>query len=201
MTVEQLLTTTSGRISRRDYWKALGIVTLLVMASASAFRLIVYEWTAGKFPVQVEIDTLCRMDPETGTGMAYFIAMTLTMLVVGWIGYAYVAKRLHDVTLSGLLALAVVAPYLAVPVVSRFVMCPLADMPLEGAVEKLAALTPVLALTGLGFLAAMLQLYLGVQRGVVGPNRYGPDPLNGDASMPSSPAAAQNGLESAPDGQ
>ncbi len=187
MTVEQLLTTTSGRISRRDYWKALFVVTLMVSLSVGAFR--------------IHVGALCTMDPSLGVGKIYFASLGVTVLIVGWIGYAYVAKRLHDVGLSGLLALAVVAPYLAVPVVARFVLCPIADMPLDGAIEKLAALTPVLALGGLGLLAAMLQLYLGVQRGVVGPNRYGPDPLDGDAETSKPVAREQNALESAPDRQ
>lgn len=203
MTLEQLLTTTSGRISRRDYWKALFVVAVMVALSAGAFR--------------IHDGTLCRMDAATGPGKAYFGALGLTVLVVGWMGYAYVAKRLHDVGLSGALALAVVAPYVAVPVVTRVMLCPLASMPLDGLLEKLAALTPVLALAGIALLAAMLQLYLGVQHGVAGSNRYGPAPshprgrrdadndarkgADSGASDASSSWNAQNKLESAPDGQ
>lgn len=169
MTLDQLLTSPSGRIGRRDYWKALAVITLMVAVSAAAFR--------------IHDGTICAMDPATGRGTAYFAAMALTVLLVGWMGFAYVAKRLHDVGLSGFLGLVVVAPYVAVPAVTRLAICPLKDLPADGLIERLAALTPALAVGGVALLALMLQLYLGIQRGMPGRNRHGADPAS-DARKP-----------------
>lgn len=170
MTVDQIIGTTAGRIARADYWKALLLVTLLVALSAAAFR--------------IPDGTICTMQPGEGSGTAYFVALGFAVAVIGWMGFAYVVRRLHDVGLPGWLALFVVAPYVAVPLVMRIVICPLAAMELDGVIAEIARLTPMLTLGGLALLALALQLYLGLQPGHSRPNRYGPPPGTAPGATP-----------------
>jgi uncharacterized membrane protein YhaH (DUF805 family) len=97
----------------------------------------------------------------SGLGVALVIIVLLYIPLL-WIGLALGAKRLHDRNKSGWwLVLFWIVPAI-----------------LQGAGEQIDGIGIVLTLAGLGISIWGL-VEIGFLRGTVGPNQYGPDPLEG----------------------
>jgi uncharacterized membrane protein YhaH (DUF805 family) len=97
----------------------------------------------------------------SGLGAA-FIILALAYIPLLWIGLALGAKRLHDRNKSGWWLVI----FWVVPAI------------LQGVGEQIDGIGIVLTLAGLGISIWGL-VEIGFLRGTVGPNQYGPDPLEG----------------------
>lgn len=97
----------------------------------------------------------------SGLGAMLFVLL-LAYIPLLWIGLALGAKRLHDRNKSGWWLLL----FWFVPMI------------LQGAGEQIDGIGFVLTLAGVGISIWGL-VEIGFLRGTVGPNQYGPDPLEG----------------------
>jgi uncharacterized membrane protein YhaH (DUF805 family) len=97
----------------------------------------------------------------SGLGAA-FIILALAYIPLLWIGLALGVKRLHDRNKSGWWLLL----FWVLPAI------------LQGVGEQIDGIGIVLTLAGLGISIWGL-VEIGFLRGTVGPNQYGPDPLEG----------------------
>lgn len=149
----------SGRINRAKWWLAV-LVTVIVSVVIQIFAAI--------------SDTLAVV-----MGLVGFI---LTL----WIGLAAGAKRLHDLNRTA----AWLVVFYGAPTLLMIILAAYAAMSLGAAVLTGGeGLNPAI-LTGLGGVAIIIVvlvlavgiwslIWFGCLRGTVGPNQYGPDPLEG----------------------
>ena len=148
----------SGRINRATWW-----VTVLVPPFAGSLLL-----------------RLTVPDPNSNLGVIVVAVLWIVML---WVWFAAGAKRLHDLNRTGVWsALLVGGPFLLVGIFILFAYA--------ARTAIMAGLTPsevelmrngVTAILGLIWLALAIWAFIwfGCLRGTVGPNQYGPDPLEG----------------------
>jgi uncharacterized membrane protein YhaH (DUF805 family) len=150
----------SGRINRAKWW-----LTILITVIISVVVQIIVGIS------------------ETIGGILALIGFIATL----WIGLAAAAKRLHDLNRTA----AWLVVFYGVPILLLIVLIAYAGMSLgtallTGGVENL----DTSALVGLGGFAIIIialvlgigiwsLIWLGCLRGTVGPNQYGPDPLEG----------------------
>jgi uncharacterized membrane protein YhaH (DUF805 family) len=154
MSMSQLLFSFNGRLNRKPWW-LVGLATVVVMLIVTAVVFI----AAGGVPESNALDSF-------GSLGAALIIMLLLLIPLIWISLALGAKRLHDRDKS---AWWLIVFYL-VPVV------------LDGVGSALGA-------GGIGILFSLASfaisiwalVELGFLRGTVGPNQYGPDPLEAKA--------------------
>ena len=150
----------SGRINRAKWW-----LTVLIAIIINIVTLIVATLLA-----------------DTAAAIVTFA----TSIILLWISIAAAAKRLHDLNRSAAwLVLFYGGPILLVAVLFAYAGVSVGAALLTGA-ENIdpAALT---RLGGVAILIIALAVVLGIWaliwfgclRGTVGPNRYGPDPLEG----------------------
>jgi uncharacterized membrane protein YhaH (DUF805 family) len=149
MPMSQLLFSFSGRLNRKPYW----LTTLAMIAILIALILVVALMAGG----------VGVLTGGSGAGLGFFfIIMLILYLPFLWVGVALGIKRLHDRNKSGWwLLLFWVLPGI-----------------LQGVGEQIGTAGVVLSLIGLGISIWGL-VEMGFLRGTVGPNQYGPDPLEG----------------------
>lgn len=148
----------SGRINRAKWWLAF-LITIII---------------------NVVVQMIVNVSETAGN-----IVAIIGFVVVVWIGLAAAAKRLHDLNRTA----AWLVVFYGVPILLF-----IAFVGYAGLSVVLALLTPdkldysALAgvMTFLGFIGLVLLalgiwslVWLGCLRGTVGPNQYGPDPLEG----------------------
>ena len=134
-----------GRISRRDYWIAVGLAHL--MGWIGNLVLYLYSDFVG--------DSLV---------IAPLILDLVLLVLYGWLLSAALAKRFHDLNLSGWMALGYLLLFLLYSVV--LILQRSYDISFSGWVTLL--LLP---------LYPVLLILQGSIKGTIGPNRYGADPL------------------------
>lgn len=153
-----LLTTTDGRIARKQWW--MGVLVLILVGIAASILLAVISF-------------------GNPTVMAW--GGFIVSLVLLWPSYCIGVKRRHDRDNDGkdliaLIALSVLLNLMQAAGIGMTVT----DM------GGVAVPTPDLwlaILQGLVFLFVIYMLVqVGLLRGTPGPNSYGPDPLGGDAT-------------------
>ncbi|MGH8515180.1 MAG: DUF805 domain-containing protein [Gammaproteobacteria bacterium] len=149
----------SGRINRAKWWLTI-LITIII-----------------NVVVQIIVNV-----SETVGGILAIIAF----IVVMWIGLAAGAKRLHDLNRTA----AWLVVFYGVPFLLLIVLIAYAGLSVGAALLTGGeGLDPSL-LTGLGGVAIIIVvlimavgiwslIWLGCLRGTVGPNQYGPDPLEG----------------------
>ena len=149
----------SGRINRAKWW-----LTVLVTVIISVLIQIV-----------VAIH-------ETVGGIVALIGFIVTI----WIGLAAGAKRLHDLNRTA----AWLVVFYGLPILLIIILIAAAGMSLGAALLTNPDQLDASALVGLGVFGIIIMLlilavgiwsliWLGCLRGTVGPNQYGPDPLEG----------------------
>ena len=150
----------SGRINRAKWWLTV-LVTIII---------------------SVVIQLVVAIN-ETVGGILALISFIVTI----WIGLAAGAKRLHDLNRTA----AWLVVFYGVPIVLIIILIAYAGMSLGAAVLTGGADNlDASALVGLGGIAIVIIvlvmavgiwsfIWFGCLRGTVGPNQYGPDPLEG----------------------
>ena len=149
----------SGRINRAKWW-----LTVLVTIIISVVVQLVVAVS------------------ETIGGILALISFIVTI----WIGLAAGAKRLHDLNRTA----AWLVVFYGVPILLMIVLIAYAGLSLGSALLTGGEGLDPSALTGLGGFAIIIVvlvlavgiwsfIWFGCLRGTVGPNQYGPDPLEG----------------------
>lgn len=168
MNLQSLFVDLHGRISRRPFW--LGAVALMVLSSL--LYNAISQFTGGRIDLphpddisKMPLDEFLRI----GSSRGFYVSSGLIFFIVS---IPLAAKRLHDRNKSAWWVL-------------FFYFGPFV---LSYGIEALSVLDVV---RGLGSLAILLWgiVELGILRGTVGPNRFGPDPL-ADAAAASTQAGA-----------
>ena len=103
-----------------------------------------------------------------GAGTAYIIAAIILQLAVTYLAYNLMAKRFHDRDKSTTYALYTVIPFFVLGVISLLTQPAPGQMP-GGLGMAVGLITLVIAIWVL--------IELGIRRGTVGQNQYGPDPV------------------------
>ena len=149
MPMSQLLFSFTGRLNRKPYW----LTTLAMIASLLVLIILAFVLIGGAA-------ALAATPPGLGIGLIVLVLIYIPLL---WVGLALGAKRLHDRNKSGWwLVLFWVLP----------------GHPARGRRTDRDGIGIVL--TGRGFGISIWGLVeIGFLRGTVGPNQYGPDPLEG----------------------
>jgi uncharacterized membrane protein YhaH (DUF805 family) len=153
MNLVRLYTSFVGRISRKHYW----LGALLLFAVGIALLAILF-FSGVIWLLVLEAPTL-----------AVTLASLAVFLVFLYFGTALMVKRLHDRNRPTYWAAFILVPLLAKVVTD-----------LAGITGKPLDLNPI----DYGFLIVLVVIViwffveLGCLRGTVGPNRYGPDPLD-----------------------
>jgi uncharacterized membrane protein YhaH (DUF805 family) len=149
----------SGRINRAKWWLAV-LVTVIISVV-----------------VQLVVNI-----SETIGGILALIGFIATL----WIGLAAGAKRLHDLNRTA----AWLVVFYGVPIVLLIILIAYAGMSFGAALLTGGEGIDPSALAGLGGVALIIivlvmavgiwsLIWFGCLRGTVGPNQYGPDPLEG----------------------
>jgi uncharacterized membrane protein YhaH (DUF805 family) len=150
-----------GRINRAKWWLACLAIAILYLVM----------WLATKAS-------------ETIGGIIALIGL----IVVIWVSLAAGAKRLHDLNRTG----AWLVLFMGAPIVLMIVFFAYAGLSVGAELLSDSENLDLSALVGLGMFAIVLGLiklalviwiivWFGCLRGSVGPNQYGPDPLEGRA--------------------
>jgi uncharacterized membrane protein YhaH (DUF805 family) len=181
MSLFHLLFGFSGRINRAKYWLAV-VLWLVFWAIALPVCLLAGFYILGTNLVDGELpsgsDWLEKMVHMTLDYVVLFIIF-LALMSVSWISaFAIGIKRLHDRNKNGwLIVLFYVAPSILGGIANT------SEQAVASFVLGLASV--VISIWGL--------VELGFLRGTVGPNKYGPDPLQMPAAAPASIAPASAG--------
>lgn len=149
MPMSQLLFSFSGRLNRKPYW----LTTLAMIGVVIVAMILIFILAGG---------AAALTGNASGFGMGLILLMILLYIPLLWVGLALGAKRLHDRNKS--------AWWLAL-----FWLLPAV---LQGIGEQIGTLGIVLTLVGVAISIWGL-VEIGFLRGTVGPNQYGPDPLEG----------------------
>jgi uncharacterized membrane protein YhaH (DUF805 family) len=150
----------SGRINRAKWWLAVLVSIIISVVVAAVTNVISSE----------------------GLGAVISLAGAIPQI---WISLAAGVKRLHDLNRTGAwLVLFYLAPVVLVvaffAIVGIDVMGALiSDKPLESGVIARVGTTAVIIGLLLFILWVWALIWFGCLRGTVGPNQYGPDPLEG----------------------
>jgi uncharacterized membrane protein YhaH (DUF805 family) len=181
MSLFHLLFGFSGRINRGKYWLAV-VLWLVFWAVALPACLLAGFYILGTNLVDGELPSGSDWLEKTVHMVLDYVVLFvifLALMCVSWISaFAIGVKRLHDRNKNGWLVLLF---YLA-PSVLVSIATP-TDQAVAAFVLGLAAF--VISIWGL--------VELGFRRGTVGPNPYGPDPLQTPAAAPASIAPASTG--------
>lgn len=152
MPMSQLLFSFSGRLNRKPYW-----LTALAMLAITIVAIIVIAIVMGGAAALAG-----NSSGLAGMGIGLILLLIIIYIPLLWVGLALGAKRLHDRNKS--------AWWLAL-----FWLLPAV---LQGIGEQIGNLGIVLTLAAFGISIWGL-VEIGFLRGTVGPNQYGPDPLEG----------------------
>jgi uncharacterized membrane protein YhaH (DUF805 family) len=149
MPMSQLLFSFSGRLNRKPYW----LTTLAMIAVVIVAMILLFALAGG---------AAILTGDASGLGIGFFLVAFIVYIPLLWVGLALGVKRLHDRNKSGWwLALFWLLPGV-----------------LQGIGEQIGTLGIVLMVASLAISIWGL-VELGFLRGTVGPNQYGPDPLEG----------------------
>jgi uncharacterized membrane protein YhaH (DUF805 family) len=181
MSLFHLLFGFSGRINRAKYWLAV-VLWLVFWAIAlpvcflAGFYIFGTNLVDGELPSGSDwFEKYVRMAVD----YAVLFIIFLTLVSVSWISaFAIGVKRLHDRNKSGwLIVLFYVVPSIL------------------GGIANTSEQAVASFVLGLGSLVISIWglVELGFLRGTVGPNAYGPDPLQTPAAAPASIAPASAG--------
>ena len=178
-----LLTSLRGRINRGKFWLAF-VITLVLALILLALISKMTPWhrlfTIGPDGVPVAGPDGMPLVNYGAPGMLpYWIAIGVVYLVFIYLQLAVAVKRCHDRNKSGWWCLLFLPSILAAIYVnySLFRNGILSVTELMGEPAFLTAYV-ILAIAGFGAFVWWL-IDLGVLKGTVGPNRFGPDPLAG----------------------
>ncbi len=151
MPLSQLLFSFSGRINRKPWW----LTSLAVGAIALVIMIVVLGMAGGAFLSE---------DPAAMLGALGGVAIVLLIVFIPmiWIGLALGAKRLHDRNKSAWWLLI----FWVLPMVLQYI---------GGMIDSVGF---IFGLAGFA-ISIWAIVELGFLRGTVGPNQYGPDPLEG----------------------
>jgi uncharacterized membrane protein YhaH (DUF805 family) len=150
----------SGRINRAKWWLSVLAIVIIYLAVLAISRAV--------------------PSPEANT-----ILVIVYWVVSMWISLAAGAKRLHDLNRTGAwLVLFVGAPFVLIGILIAYagVAAGTAIMagqtPSEADLLRIGGIAAILGLIWL-VIAVWGLIWFGCLRGTVGPNQYGPDPLEG----------------------
>ena len=168
----------SGRSRRMEYWM-FALFQVLIYVGLAIIGAVLVGGTAGMMGGG-------SADAATGGMVGMLMSMGIIAIVIGivWLGLivpslAVAVRRLHDTNRSGFWLFAYVGPYIVGYIIA-----------IAGAASESAAMTMVGGLiTLLGFIGAIVLLVFMCLPGTVGPNRYGPDPKEGERGVAGAPAA------------
>jgi uncharacterized membrane protein YhaH (DUF805 family) len=155
MPLSQLLFSFNGRLNRKPYW-----LTTLAMIAIFLLAAIVVAIVAGGAAALSGSSS-----PDlAGVGLGIILVLVIIYIPLLWIGLALGAKRLHDRNKTGWwLLLFWILPGI-----------------LQGVGEQIGTAGLVLSIAAFAISIWGL-VEIGFLRGTVGPNQYGPDPLEGQA--------------------
>jgi uncharacterized membrane protein YhaH (DUF805 family) len=152
MPLGQLLFSFQGRINRKPWWLASLATTLIAIVALGVIFV-----AAGGVPQANAVDSLASMGGSA-------LAMALLIIPLLWMAFALGAKRLHDRNMSA----------------SWLILFYLLPGVLDNIGSALGASVMGWGLTIVSLAISLWALVeLGFLRGTVGPNQYGPDPLEG----------------------
>jgi uncharacterized membrane protein YhaH (DUF805 family) len=181
MSLFHLLFGFSGRINRAKYWLAV-VLWLVFWAIALPACLLAGFYILGTNLVDGELPSgsdWLEKYVRLAVDYAVLFIIFLTLVSVSWISaFAIGVKRLHDRNKSGwLIVLFYVVPSIL------------------GGIANTSEQAVASFVLGLGSLVISIWglVELGFLRGTVGPNAYGPDPLQTSAAAPASIASASAG--------
>jgi len=150
----------SGRINRAKWWLSVLTIVIIYLAVLAISRAVT--------------------SPEANT-----ILLIVYWVASVWISLAAGAKRLHDLNRTGAwLVLFVGAPFVLLGILIAYagVAAGTAIMagqtPSEADLLRIGGIAAILGLIWL-VIAIWGLIWFGCLRGTVGPNQYGPDPLEG----------------------
>ena len=156
MPLSQLLFSFSGRLNRKPYW--LTTLAMIVILIVVAFVLIAVIAGGAAMSGNNASSGLA------GLGIGLILLLAVIYIPLLWIGLALGSKRLHDRNKSAWwLVLFWLVPGI-----------------LQGVGEQIGTAGLVLSI-GAFAISIWGLVELGFLRGTVGPNQYGPDPLEGYA--------------------
>jgi uncharacterized membrane protein YhaH (DUF805 family) len=180
MSLLHLLFGFSGRINRAKFWLAV-VLWIVFWAIAvpicvlAAFMILGLHLPDSSLPSDELVTRYIRMAFD----YLFLLIIIIALFIVSWISaFAVGIKRLHDRNKSGWWILLF---YVAPSVLSG--IADMSEQPMAAVVLGLASL--VISIWGL--------VELGFLRGTVGPNQYGPDPLQTPSSAGPSIAPASAG--------
>jgi uncharacterized membrane protein YhaH (DUF805 family) len=149
----QLFLSLEGRITRLEFWTGIGLLI--------CFQLM----------FQVPAVSLGEIDIEKGDIPIWFRNLALALDVVcAWPLCAVMVKRQADRDQGPRISLYILTLYLTFSMLEAF------GLSMQN--KQLTPLALAIVLPLLGLLGIAL-VELGMRRGTIGPNRFGPDPLQG----------------------
>jgi uncharacterized membrane protein YhaH (DUF805 family) len=181
MSLFHLLFGFSGRINRGKYWLAVVLwlvfwVIALPVCLLAGFAILGTNLVDGQLPSG---DDWLEKSVKMAVDYVVLFIIFLTLVIVSWISaFAIGVKRLHDRNKNGWL----IVVFYVVP----SILAGIANTSEHAVASSLLGLASfVISIWGL--------VELGFLRGTVGPNAYGPDPLQGPAAAAASIAPASAG--------
>ena len=155
MPLSQLLFSFSGRLNRKPYW----LTTLAMIAILIVVAVVLIIVVAGGAAMSGNSGPAAGL---AGLGLGLILLMIVIYIPLLWVGLALGAKRLHDRNKSAWWLVL----FWLVPAI------------LQGVGEQIGTAGIVLSI-GAFAISIWGLVELGFLRGTVGPNQYGPDPLEG----------------------
>jgi uncharacterized membrane protein YhaH (DUF805 family) len=152
MSTTKLFFSFSGRIGRREYW--LGTITMFIV-------LLVIDWLLG-------IPQSEPMPTDSHLATAGYVIGTLSLYPTA----AIVVKRLHDLSKAAWIFVAVIFAIITLLMNALALSALLGYLEVQRHVSFLDWIAIAISTTGVSCWIA-----LGLTRGTLGPNQYGPDPL------------------------
>jgi uncharacterized membrane protein YhaH (DUF805 family) len=155
MPLSQLLFSFSGRLNRKPYW----LTTLAMIAVLLVAAIVVMIVAGGAMALSGN-----GSSGLAGLGLGIILVLIIIYIPLLWIGLSLGAKRLHDRNKSAW----------------WLVLFWLVPGVLQGVGEQVGTIGLVLSIAAFAISIWGL-VEIGFLRGTVGPNQYGPDPLEGQA--------------------